>query len=126
MAGGEILFGVDGFVPLCRQHAVEVIMPDVKHCGGIREMTHIAAMARAENVKVAPHNPAGPVSTAASAHICAVIPNFEILELQWGEVDWRGDLLSPPEQFVQGSLAVTERAGLGHALNDRVVQQRKG
>ncbi len=125
MAGGEVLFGVDGFAPLCQRRAVEVIMPDVKHCGGIREMTHIAAMARAENVKVAPHNPAGPVSTAASAHLCATLANFEILELQWGEVDWRSDVLSPPEQIQKGSLAISERPGLGHALNARIIQQRR-
>ena len=125
MAGGEVLFGVDGFVPLCRGKAVEIIMPDVKHCGGVKEMTHIAAMARAEGVKVAPHNPAGPVSTAVSAQICATLPNFEILELQWGEVDWRGDVLSPPERIAQGALAITKRDGLGHGLNDRVTQKNR-
>ena len=45
MAGGEFLFGVKGFEPLCREYAVGVIMPDVKHCGGMLEMTRIAAMA---------------------------------------------------------------------------------
>ena len=125
MAGGEILFGVDGFVPLCRRRAVEVIMPDVKHCGGVRELTYIAAMARAEGIRVAPHNPSGPVATAASAHICATLANFEILELQWGEVDWRAELLAPREQFEGGELAVSGRPGIGHALNERVVQRRK-
>ena len=125
MAGGEVLFGVDGFVPLCRRHAVAVIMPDVKHCGGVKELTHIAAMARAEGVKVAPHNPSGPVSTASSAHICATLPNFEILELQWGEVPWRSELMTPPEQFIAGELAVTERPGIGHALNGRIVQRHR-
>ncbi len=123
MAGGEVLFGVDGFVPLCRRRAVEVIMPDVKHCGGIRELANIAAMARAEGVKVAPHNPSGPVATAASAHLCSTLANFEILELQWGEVAWRGELLSPPEQFVAGELAVTDRPGMGHRLNERLAQK---
>ncbi len=123
MAGGEVLFGVDGFVPLCRHRAVEVIMPDVKHCGGIREMTHIAAMARAEQVRVAPHNPAGPVSTAASGQLCATLANFEILELQWGEVPWRGELLTPHEEIKLGSLDVTDRPGLGHQLADRVTER---
>ena len=125
MAGGETLFGVDGFVPLCRSKAVEVIMPDVKHCGGVKEMTYIAAMARAEGMKVAPHNPAGPVSTAISGQICATLPNFEILELQWGEVDWRGEILSPPERVTQGALLANDRTGLGHALNDRLVAKQK-
>ena len=125
MAGGEVLFGVDGFVPLCRSRAVDVIMPDVKHCGGVKEMTHIAAMARAEGVKVAPHNPSGPVSTAVSAHLCATMRNFEILELQWGEVEWRGDVVTPPERISGGALEVTELTGMGHALNQKLVERRR-
>ena len=66
MAGGEVLFGVAGFAPLVQRHAVDVIMPDVKHCGGLLELSHIAAAADAEGVRVAPHNPSGPISTAAS------------------------------------------------------------
>jgi galactonate dehydratase len=66
MAGGEVLFGMEGFAPLCRNHAVNTIMPDVKHCGGLTEGRKIAAMAELEGLNVAPHNPSGPVATAAS------------------------------------------------------------
>ena len=93
LAGGEMLFGAKGFAPLCRSHAVHVIMPDVKHCGGLLEMTRIAAMAHAAGVAVAPHNPSGPVATAASVQICAGMVNFRLLELQWGEIGWRSDLI---------------------------------
>jgi galactonate dehydratase len=122
MAGGESLFGVEGFAPLCRNKAVEVIMPDVKHCGGIQEGRNIAALAGLENVKVAPHNPSGPVATAASVQWCAAIPNFEILEFQWNEVPWRGDLIDPPERFVSGSIAVPDGPGFGISLNDKLVR----
>jgi galactonate dehydratase len=122
MAGGEILFGVAGFAPLCRMHAVNVIMPDVKHCGGLLELTRIAAMAEADGIEVAPHNPSGPVSTAASVQVCAVLKNFRLLELQWGEVDWRSEVLQPHELFVKGSIAVPDRPGFGIELNDKVVR----
>jgi len=122
MAGGEILFGVGGFAPLCRTRAVNVIMPDVKHCGGLLELTRIASMAEADNVEVAPHNPSGPVSTAASIQVCAVLKNFRLLELQWGEVAWRPEVLQPAERFVDGTIAVPNRAGFGIELNDRVVR----
>jgi len=122
MAGGEILFGVKGFAPLCRQQAVQVIMPDVKHCGGLLELTHIAAMARADGVAVAPHNPSGPVATAASVQVCAGMRNFRILELQWGEVGWRGDLVAPAEQFVNGSIAIPASPGFGVRLNDKLAR----
>ena len=123
MAGGETLFRMQGFAPLCRNKAVEVIMPDVKHCGGLLELTHIAAMAALEGVAVAPHNPSGPICTAASVQVCAGMSNFRILEMQWGEVPWRGDILIPAETFVNGEIAVPTAPGFGVALNDDLVKR---
>ena len=124
MAAGEVLFGVSGFAPLSRDRTVDVIMPDVKHCGGLLELTHIAAAAEQDGVDVAPHNPSGPVSTAASAHVCAVLRNFRRLEFQWGEVAWRGDVVNPPERFERGTIRVGERPGFGIELNDRVIRSK--
>jgi galactonate dehydratase len=122
MAGGEILFGVAGFAPLIRNQTVHVIMPDVKHCGGLLELTRIAAAAESDGVSVAPHNPSGPVSTAASVQVCAVLRNFRLLEFQWGEAAWRPEILTPPERFENGNIRVENRPGLGVDLNDRVVR----
>ena len=125
MAGGEFLFEVKGFEPLCRDKAVDVIMPDVKHCGGILEMTRIAAMANVHGVTVAPHNPTGPIATAASVQLCAGMKNFRILELQWGEVDWRGNLIRPTERFQNGTISVPEAPGLGITLNEDLARQHQ-
>lgn len=124
MSGGEILFGMEGFRELCEKHAVDVIMPDVKHCGGLQEARNIAALANLHGgIEVSPHNPAGPVSTIASAHLCAGIPNFRVLEYQWGEVDWRHDLVTPAEVFEKGGIRVpVNRPGFGVELNDKLVQ----
>lgn len=123
MAGGEILYAVDGFAPLCRDQAVHTIMPDPKHCGGLLELTRIAAMAGGFGVDVAPHNPSGPVSTAAAAHVCAGMKNFRILELQWGEAPWRAELLQPPEHVAGGVVTLNAGSGLGAKLNDRLAKQ---
>ena len=123
MAGGEVLFGVSGFAPLVERRAVDVIMPDVKHCGGLLELTHIAAMAAGQGIKVAPHNPSGPVSTAASLQVCGM-DNVNFLELQYGEVEWRSEVLSPPERFIDGTIAVPDRPGFGVELNEDVIRQR--
>lgn len=122
LAGGEKLYGIDGFSPLTRTRAVHVIMPDVKHCGGLLELTRIAAVAESDGVKVAPHNPTGPVATAASVQVCAAIENFQILEFQWGEVEWRSEVVSPPERFDDGFIRVPDRPGLGIELNEQVVR----
>jgi galactonate dehydratase len=123
IAGGEFLFGVDGFLPLCREKAAAVIMPDVKHCGGLLALTHIAAMAAAHQVAVAPHNPSGPVATVASLHAIAGLGNCEILELQWGEVSWRGELLDPPERVVNGGLEIPLRPGFGISWNEKLARR---
>ena len=124
MSGGEVLFGVAGFAPLVQRHAVDVIMPDVKHCGGLLELTRIAAAADAEGVTVSPHNPSGPISMAASVQVAAGMRNFNVLELQYGEVPWRGELVTPPERFVNGQIAVPDRPGFGITLNDDAVRRR--
>ena len=48
---------------------VRVIQPDITHCGGLSEARRIAALAEAYGVAFAPHNPQGPVSTAASLEL---------------------------------------------------------
>lgn len=121
MAGGEILFGCEGFEPLCRGGAVDVIMPDVKHCGGFLEAKKIAALAQVYGVAVSPHNPSGPVSMAVSTQLCAGIANFLTLEHAWGEVNWRNSLLEPPERFVNGTLPVPRKPGWGVELNEAVL-----
>lgn len=124
MAGGETLFGLSGFSALVRRRAVDTIMPDVKHCGGLLELTRIAAMAAGDGVMVAPHNPSGPVSTAASLQVCAGMKNVNYLELQYGEVGWRSDALVPAERFVDGTIQVPDRPGFGIALNEDVIKTR--
>ena len=72
---------------------------------------------------ISPHNPSGPVSTMVSAQVCAGLPNFDILEYQWNEVPWRGDLVEPPERFTNGILEVPDGAGIGITLNETVVRE---
>ena len=116
-AGGESIFGREGFAPLIQLKALDILMPDVKHCGGIQELKYIAAMAEVAGLKVAPHNPSGPIATAASVQTVATISNFSILEMAYGEVPWRSLLTTPEEQFVDGYITVSDQSGFGFQLN---------
>ncbi|MFJ7239837.1 mandelate racemase/muconate lactonizing enzyme family protein [Streptomyces olivaceus] len=122
LAGGEALFGRDGFLPLLRERALDIVMPDVKHCGGLLEARRIADLARRHGVQVSPHNPSGPVSTAVSAHLCAGLPHLTRLEYAWGEVPWRHELLAGGERFEDGGLVVPEGPGFGVRLDDAAVR----
>ena len=124
-AGGEVIYGVRGFLPYVAAKAVDITMPDVKYCGGMLELKKIAALSDAAGMPVAPHGPASPVGNMAAAHVCLTMPNFHILEFSYGEVPWRADIVSPPEQLTKGMLTPSDRPGLGIALNERVVEKYK-
>ena len=120
-ASAESVFAVEGFRPFLLERVVDVLMPDVKHCGGLIEMQSIADAARLKQLLIAPHNPSGPVATVSTAHSGCTIPNFAILEYAWGEVDWRADLITPREPVQDGYLIVSDTPGLGYRLNMDVV-----
>ena len=122
-AGGESIFGVEGFFPYIAAKAVGVAMPDVKCCGGLLEAKKIAAMAEGAGVKLSPHGPASPVGDMAAAHVCATLRNFVILEHAYGEVPWRAELVSPAEHFVNGRIRLTDAPGLGIDWNEAVMKQ---
>lgn len=124
-ASAESVFAVEGFRPFLLERVVDVLMPDVKHCGGISELQAIAQAARLKQLLVAPHNPSGPVATVATAHAVCTIPNFMILEYAWGEVDWRAELISPAEPIQDGYLTLSDAPGLGYTLNWDLVEARR-
>ncbi len=123
IATGESIFGLEPFRRLARAGAADVWMPDVKHAGGIRACVEIGRLAHEHGIELSPHNPSGPVACAASLHAATVMPAFTVLEYAWGEVPWRGQLVSPPEEVRDGCLAVPEAPGLGVALNEQMLEE---
>ncbi len=124
-ASAESVFAVEDFRPFLQRHLVDVLMPDVKHVGGLQETKNVAEAARASQLLIAPHNPSGPVASVASGHVCATLRNFYILEYAWGEVDWRTQLLEPAERIEDGHLVLSDEPGLGHRLNPTLVAQHR-
>ena len=117
VATGEKLRTLQEFDRLLKHGKVDYLLPDVKHVGGLLGLKKIATLAETTNVKITPHNPSGPVATAASVQCMATIPNFGILEYAWGEVDWRSSLVDPPETIIDGFIDVSNLPGLGITLN---------
>jgi galactonate dehydratase len=124
-ASAEAVFSLEGFRPFLTRRLVDVLMPDVKHVGGLRETINVAQAARLGQFLVAPHNPSGPVACLASGHVCATMTNFLILEYAWGEADWRAGLLDPPERIEDGYLVLSDAPGLGCRLNPAVVEAHR-
>ena len=122
-AGGEGIFGIQAFYRYAAAGVVDVLMPDVKWCGGLLELRKIAGMAEGMALRVSPHGPASPVGNIAASHLCVTVPNCEINEFAFAEVPWRADLTEPPESFDKGHLTVSERPGFGITLNERIIRQ---
>ena len=125
IATGERLVGLHAFRDLLEKHAASVIQPDITHCGGLSEVRRISALADAYRVALAPHNPQGPVSTAASLELGFATPSYVICESVHADVPWRADVLT--EGFVvekNGRIVrPNTRPGLGIEINELEVKK---
>jgi galactonate dehydratase len=120
LATGERLFTKWGFRELLEKGLVDTIQPDLCHAGGLLETRAIAQLAETYYVKVAPHNPNGPVATAASVHLAAAIPNFSILELALSEPH-RTQVQKVGLQLKEGHIELPTAPGLGIELDEAVI-----
>jgi galactonate dehydratase len=121
IAGGESGYGTDFFDNLIQGGAVNVIMPDIKFCGGVVEAYKAGKSAIQAGGQISLHNPSGPISQLGSAHVTAAISGSMPLEHAVGEADWREELLSPPERIYDGRLWFPGGDGIGAALNQDVI-----
>lgn len=84
IALGERLYSRWDVKPFLEAGCVDILQPDISHCGGISEMKRIAAMAEAYDVALAPHCPLGPIALAANCQVDLTCPNFAIQEMSLG------------------------------------------
>jgi galactonate dehydratase len=117
IASCESLFGLRGFRPFLAARAMDVAIIDVPW-NGIWQSLKIAATAEAHEINVAPHNFYGHLSTLMSAHLCAAIPNFRIMEIDIDDVPWKDDIVTNVPLIKEGYLHVPDGPGWGTELND--------
>lgn len=117
LATGENLYGLAQFAALIDGRGVDIVQPDVCSCGGLLEAKKICAVAEANYVTVAPHNPLGLLSTAASVHLAASTPNFVILEYHGNKESAQSRFVDDPWRPVDGYMSLPERPGLGMELD---------
>jgi galactonate dehydratase len=79
---GEEFSSKWAFAPFVEQGLLNYARIDVSNVGGLTEAKKVAGWCEAHYVDVMPHNPLGPVTTAATIHLAASLPNFAQLEYQ--------------------------------------------
>ena len=110
LAGGELFWGKARFAEITDHQWVDVIMPDVKHVGGFGPLLDVLKMGEGR-IEISPHNPSGPISTAASMHAAAIYPDtVRAIEYSF---DRRQTRRSTGEKIVDGTLLMSDKPGWG-------------
>ncbi len=122
---GEDIYLKEPFIELCRNHAVDIIHPDLATSGGILETKKIGDAAQEYGVPMAMHFAGTPVSCMANIHCAAATENFLVMENHSVDVPWWEDLVDGIEKPIlnKGFIAVPDKPGLGITLNEDVVKQ---
>jgi L-alanine-DL-glutamate epimerase-like enolase superfamily enzyme len=121
IASCESLYGRRQFRPFFESQAVDYAIIDVAW-NGILESVKIANMAESYEVNVAPHNFNGHLGSLISAHFCAVVPNFKVMEIDIDDVTWKDDIVTVPPVIEHGDLLLPTGPGWGAEVNEEFVR----
>ena len=121
LASCESLYGLRGFKPYFEQYAMDVAIIDVAW-NGIWQAHKIAALAEAYEVNVAPHNFYGHLASITSAHLCAAVPNFRIMEIDIDDVPWKDDIVTNVPLIEDGRFHLPTGPGWGTDLDEDAIR----
>ncbi|MDQ3703171.1 MAG: galactonate dehydratase [Chloroflexota bacterium] len=107
LAAGEQYCSKWEFRQLIEEDLIDYARVDLCICGGLSESKKVAAMAETHYIKLATHNPLGPVSSAACLHLNLACSNVGVMEQPQrpgramtnvvpGQVTWEDGYLLPP------------------------------
>jgi galactonate dehydratase len=121
---GEEISSKWGFVPYIERGLTQFVRVDVCNIGGFTEAMKVAGWAEAHYIDLMPHNPLGPICTAATIHLAAAVPNFSWLEVRVsprGETYNFDDDLFPISPRLEGThFPVPNTPGLGIEFNEEL------
>jgi L-alanine-DL-glutamate epimerase-like enolase superfamily enzyme len=122
---GEDIYLKEGFIELCRNHAVDIIHPDLASSGGIMETKKIGDSAQECGVPMAMHFAGTPISCMANVHCAAATENFLVLEHHSLDIPWWDDMVEGIEKPIvkNGFINVPDAPGLGIMLNDAIAKE---
>ena len=95
LASLESLVTTRQYRPFLELHAVDVAIIDVPW-NGFSQAVQIGHMAEAYEINIAPHNYYSHLADLHSLHLCAVLPNVRIMEIDIDDVPWKAELVTKP------------------------------
>jgi galactonate dehydratase len=125
IATGERITNLAEFSRLFAAGACDICQLDITHCGGLSSARRIAALVEAHRLALAPHNPQGPVSTAASLEFGFSQPSYIICETVHADVPWRQDVVKEGFTVEKKGRIVRPNTlpGLGIEINEAEVKK---
>ncbi len=117
IASLEALHGLPEYRPYLAGRTVDTAIVDPMW-NGVWQSLRIATLADAFETHIAPHNPVGDLGTLMSAHLCAAIANFRILEYRHDEAPWTRKFLTHPLIVERGEIVLTDRPGWGTDIDE--------
>jgi galactonate dehydratase len=121
VASGESLFGRREYRPFFELGAMDSVIIDVPW-NGFAESLKIAAMADTYDINVAPHNFYSPLATMMSMHLCAVVPNVRIMEMDVDQAPWVNELVTVTPKISGGYVCLPTGPGWGTEVNEAAVR----
>ena len=109
------------FQPVIEEDLMDYCRVDLCIAGGLTEAKKIAAWCETHYIHLAPHNPLGPVSTAACLHLCLASSLVGVQELPRPPMSSLTDVFPKQVPFESGHLLVPEGPGLGIEFNEEAI-----
>jgi galactonate dehydratase len=122
IASMESVVGRRAYRPFLEAHAADFAIVDLLW-NGWTESLKIAAMVESFEVSCAPHNYHGHLSSAISAHFCAVVPNIKVMETDIDSAPWRDELFMTEVQYVDGEMVIPTGPGWGMDVNEATLRK---
>ena len=122
LASCESLVTVRQYRPFLEKHAVDVAIIDVPW-NGFSQGVQIGRMAEAYEINIAPHNYYSHLADLHSLHLCAVLPNVRIMEIDIDDVPWKGALVTRPPEIRDGHIWLSDAPGWGADIDERVLRE---
>ena len=127
VTGCEGLTGVPAFTPWIRDHAVDIVQPDITRAGGLSVLRQIRAGARFYNGHVIPHGWNTAVGLAADlAFLASQVSDRRPLVEFMPSAHLLDPLLGQPFRLKDGTIRVPGGPGLGITLNRSLLQRGRG
>ena len=111
------------FLPYIERGLTNYARVDLCNVGGLSEAKKVAGWCEAHYINLMPHNPLGPICTAATLHMAAAVPNFSWLEVRATPTEhWALDYdLFPVQPELDGAVfPVSDAPGLGVEFDEQV------